>query len=184
MLPIATPSHVHRGDSLRQFQHAEARPCWGREACPPAISHRCRRGRPCHDAAKRKSGYRIGICHAELMTAFSESSGKVSVVSLLDSDKALRPPGPQNVRFQEYVDRANLFRGASTTTPDNAIQEAEKAVREAVLNLVHQGAREVKRSRYNAGPALGCRRSSAGSWKKGPLSSICHPCGHERPGSP
>jgi hypothetical protein len=27
-------------------------------------------------------------------------------------------------------------------------------VREAVLHLVHQGAREVKRSRYNAGPAL------------------------------
>jgi hypothetical protein len=96
----------------------------------------------------------IGICHAELMTAFSESPGKVSVVSLLDSDKTLRPSGPQNVRFQEYVDRANLFRGASATTPDDAIQEAKKAVREAVLNLVHQGAREVKRSRYNAGPAL------------------------------
>jgi hypothetical protein len=36
----------------------------------------------------------IGICHAELMTAFSESSGKVSVVSLL-GDKKLRPKGPQ-----------------------------------------------------------------------------------------
>lgn len=96
----------------------------------------------------------IGICHAELMTAFSESSGKVSVVSLLGSDKTLRPSGPQNVRFQDYVDRANLFRGASFTTPGDAVREAKKAVREAVLNLVHQGAREVKRSRYNAGPAL------------------------------
>lgn len=88
------------------------------------------------------------------MTAFSESSGKVSVVSLMDSDKKFRPSGPQDKRFQDYVDRANLFRGASVTTPDNAILEAKKAMREAVLNLVQQGAREVKRSRYNAGPAL------------------------------
>ena len=96
----------------------------------------------------------IGICHAELMTAFSESSGKVSLVSLLAGDKTLRPASPQDRRFQAYVDQANLFRGASVASPDDAIREAKKAVREAVLNLAHQGAREVKRSRYNAGPAL------------------------------
>jgi hypothetical protein len=96
----------------------------------------------------------IGICHAELMTAFSESSGKVSIVSLMDCDKTLRPSGPQNMRFQDYVERTNLFRGARVSTPDEAIGEAKKAVREAVLNLVHKGAREVKRSRYNSGPAL------------------------------
>lgn len=96
----------------------------------------------------------IGICHAELMTAFSESSGKVSVISLLDSNKKLRPTGPQNERFQSYVDKANLFRGASVASPNDAIREAKRAVRESVLNLAHQGAREVKRSRYNAGPAL------------------------------
>lgn len=96
----------------------------------------------------------IGICHAELMTAFSESSGKVSVVSLIDSDRKLRPSGPQNARFQDFVDRANLFRGAGVASPDDVIREAKKAVREAVLNLAHHGAREVKRSRYNAGPAL------------------------------
>ena len=38
----------------------------------------------------------IGICHAELMTAFSESSGKVSIVSMLDSDPNLRPSGPRD----------------------------------------------------------------------------------------
>lgn len=96
----------------------------------------------------------IGICHAELMTAFSESPGKVSVVSLLESDRKLRSAGTQDKRFQTYVDQANLFRGASPASADEAIREAKKAVREAVLNLVHQGAREVKRSRYNAGPAL------------------------------
>lgn len=96
----------------------------------------------------------IGICHAELMTAFSESSGKVSVVSLLDSDRTQRPSGPQNVRFQGFVDRANLFRGGSAASPDDVIREAKKAIRESVLNLAHHGAREVKRSRHNAGPAL------------------------------
>ncbi len=96
----------------------------------------------------------IGICHAEFMTAYSESSGKVSVVSLLDGDKNRRPKGPQNERFQAEIARANLFRGATIASPDDAIREAKKAVREAVLNLAHQGAREVKRSRYNAGPAL------------------------------
>jgi hypothetical protein len=96
----------------------------------------------------------IGICHAELMTAFSESPGKVSVVSLLDSVKKLRPAGPQNERFQGYLDQANLFRGAIVTSPKDVVREAKKAIREAVLNLVHQGAREVKRSRYNTGPAL------------------------------
>lgn len=96
----------------------------------------------------------IGICHAELMTAFSESPGKVSVISLLDADKKLRPSGPQNERFQAYVERANLFRGASVATADDVVREAKKAVRELLLNIAHQGAREVKRSRYNSGPAL------------------------------
>jgi hypothetical protein len=96
----------------------------------------------------------IGICHAEFMTAFSESSGKVSVVSLLDNDKQLRPAGQQNERFQAYVDQTNLFRGASVASPDDVIRAAKGALRETILNLAHQGAREVKRSRYNAGPAL------------------------------
>ena len=58
-----------------------------------------------------------GICHAELMTAYSESSGKVSVISLLDSDKDRRPTGALNERFQNYVDKANLFRGATVASP-------------------------------------------------------------------
>lgn len=94
----------------------------------------------------------IGICHAEMMTALSESPGKVSIVSLLDSKN--RPTKPQDERFQAYVEKANLFRGATVSSANEAIQEAKKAVREALLHLAHQGAREVKRSRYNAGPAL------------------------------
>jgi hypothetical protein len=96
----------------------------------------------------------IGICHAELMTAFSESSGKVSIVSMLENDPKLRPSGPRDQRFQAYVERANLFRGARVSSPDDVLAEAKKAVREAVLSLAHHGAKEVKRSRYNAGPAL------------------------------
>lgn len=96
----------------------------------------------------------VGICHAEFMTAFSESSGKVSIVSMLDSNPKLRPSEARDQRFQDYVERANLFRGAHLSSPDDVIAEAKKAVREAVLSLAHQGAKEVKRSRYNAGPAL------------------------------
>ncbi|MEQ1717435.1 MAG: hypothetical protein ABL907_15900 [Hyphomicrobium sp.] len=96
----------------------------------------------------------IGICHAEMMTAFSESPGKVSVLSLLAKDKQLRPSTPQDVRFQAYVDQANLFRGSAAGKVDAVLQEARKAVRESLLNIAHQGAREVKRSRYNTGAAL------------------------------
>lgn len=96
----------------------------------------------------------IGICHAEMMTAFSESPGKVSVLSLLAKDKQLRPSAPQDLRFQAYVDQANLFRGSAASTVDGVLQEARKAIRESLLNIAHQGAREVKRSRYNTGAAL------------------------------
>lgn len=96
----------------------------------------------------------IGICHAEMMTAFSESPGKVSVLSLLSKDKQLRPSAPQDRRFQAYVDQANLFRGSAAATVDGVLGEARKAVRESLLNIAHQGAREVKRSRYNTGAAL------------------------------
>ena len=96
----------------------------------------------------------IGICHAELMTAYAESPGKVSVVSLLDDDQSKRPSGPVNERFQKYVDKAGLFRGAKVTSPDEVVTEAKKAVREALLHIAHHGAREVKQSRHNTGPAL------------------------------
>lgn len=98
----------------------------------------------------------IGICHAEMMTAFSESPGKVSIVSLLESKS--KSTKVLDKRFQDYVDQANLFRGGSVSSPDGAIREAKNAVREAVLNLAQQGAREVKRSRYNSGPALSWSR--------------------------
>lgn len=96
----------------------------------------------------------IGICHAELMTALSEASGKVSVISLLSRDEALWPEGRQHERFRSYVDRANLFRGGTIETVEAAVREAKKAVREALMNIAHEGAREVKRSRHNTGAAL------------------------------
>ena len=93
-----------------------------------------------------------GICHAEMMTAYSESPGKLALISLMDK-KAIRA-GLEHQRFQDEVERLNLFRGSTISSPEDVIKEAKKAVRELLLNIAHLGARETKQSKYNIGPAL------------------------------
>ena len=106
------------------------------------------------NAGWARSSGDIGICHAELMTALAESPGKVSLISLIPTDDRLKPASDRDKLFQSYVDQVNLFRGSTIATPDDVLSEAKRAIREAVVSLTSQGAREVKKSRFNTGPAL------------------------------
>lgn len=104
------------------------------------------------NAGWTRSGGDIGICHDEFASAYSESPGKVCMVSFIDKEN--KPKEEPDKRFQDYVERASLFRGGDITCPDDLIREAKKAVHKAFLTLAIHGAREVKRSRYDAGWAL------------------------------
>jgi hypothetical protein len=96
----------------------------------------------------------LGICHAEFITAFSESPGKVSLVSIFDPSASNLPSTQKDVRFQNDIKKANLFRGTQANNRENLVAEVKKAVFEALLGLALKGAAEVKKSKYNAGPAL------------------------------
>jgi len=96
----------------------------------------------------------LGICHAEFTTAFSESPGKVSLVSILDPIESKWPSTPRDKRFQNDIKKADFFRGTQATSREELVTEVKKAVLQALLGLALKGAAEVKKSRYNAGPAL------------------------------
>ena len=101
---------------------------------------------------KDKSG--IGICHAEFETAHASSPGKVRVVSLLaDTGKVKTKPGP-DLDFVEAVRKANLLEARNIANASELKDRVKELVRELVLQLSHEGAREVKRSGPNTGQAL------------------------------
>ncbi len=104
------------------------------------------------DAGWQKDGSGIGICHAEFETAHSSSPGKVRVISLV-GDKPKLTPGP-NVDFFSAINRANVLDARNFATADDLKKRAKEIVRELVLQLAHEGAREFKRSGPNTGEAL------------------------------
>lgn len=100
----------------------------------------------------------IGICHAEFEAAHSESPGKVRVVSLAsDSKKPKTKPGP-DLDFVNAVRTADLLEARNFKTVDELKAGVKKVVRELVLHLAHEGAREVKKSGPNTGEALNWSR--------------------------
>ncbi|MGE9296008.1 MAG: DUF4062 domain-containing protein [Puniceicoccales bacterium] len=105
---------------------------------------------------KDKSG--IGICHAEFATAHAHSPGKVRVVSLLgDRGKVKTKPGP-DLNFVEAVRKADLLEARNFANADELKNRTKELVRELVLQLSHEGDREIKKSGPNTGQALNWSR--------------------------
>lgn len=101
---------------------------------------------------KDKSG--IGICHAEFETAHASSPGKVRVISLLgDKGKIKTRTGP-DLDFVNAIQKASLLEARKFANANELKDRTKELVRELVLQLSHEGAREVKKSGPNTGQAL------------------------------
>ncbi|RCK28749.1 hypothetical protein TH9_22100 [Thalassospira xiamenensis] len=99
-----------------------------------------------------KSG--IGICHAEFDTAYSHSPGKVRVVSLFGGNGKPKAKAGPDLLFVQAVQKADLLEARNFADAKELKDRVKDLVRELVLQLSHEGAREVKKSGPNTGQAL------------------------------
>ena len=106
------------------------------------------------DAGWQQDGSGIGICHAEFETAYTNSPGKVRVISLIDDNGKLKPKSGPDEEFLKAVENANLLEARNIKDAHGLNERAKDLVRELVLQLAHEGAREVKKSGPNTGQAL------------------------------
>jgi hypothetical protein len=100
------------------------------------------------------NGSGIGICHAEFETAYAKSPGKVRVVSLVRETRKFKAKSPPDMNFILAVKRANLLESREITSPDDLKTALKVVAREIVMQLAHEGARELKKSGKNSGQAL------------------------------
>lgn len=96
----------------------------------------------------------VGICHAELMTGLATSPAKVRLISLENIPIAKNAEGKRNERFQQYVSKQSLFRGADVVTIDDLKKRVLAALRDSVLCLAQAGVRDASRGRFHSGEAL------------------------------
>jgi len=99
-------------------------------------------------------GSGIGICHAEFETAYTKAPGKVRVVSLFQESGKLKVKSPPDLSFISAVQKANLLEARNIKTTEDLKKRVKEMVREVVLRLSHEGAREAKKSGSNSGQAL------------------------------
>ena len=97
----------------------------------------------------------IGICHAELEAGLSSGAAKVRLVALPPvTTNARTAEGKRNRRFQEFVNRQNLFRGTEARTGEKAVVVVLEALHDAVIRMVKLGNREARKGKYDSGEAL------------------------------
>ena len=116
----------------------------------------------------------VGICHAELARAISKAPGKLRLIEVVDKTK---DNASRHKRFQEYVVRLGLFRGALARTGEELIERVTQAIREAVVDLARSGVSEAKRGRYYLGEALDWSRLDFVSRKSAIEDIICESLG-------
>lgn len=96
----------------------------------------------------------IGICHAEFETAYTNSPGKVRVVSLAKDGKKLKSKDKADMNFIRAVQKADLFETLNISSIEDLKKNIKYITREIILQLAHEGAREFKKSGSNSGQAL------------------------------
>lgn len=106
------------------------------------------------NAGWAQNGGDIGICHAELMTGLSCAPAKVRLISLGNIKPTKTAEGKRNRRFQEFIDRQNLFRGGTVSTETDLTERVKEAVRDALIALAQVGVRESSKGRFHSGEAL------------------------------
>ena len=100
----------------------------------------------------------IGICHAELNTAYNTAPAKVWLIALGEISVDKSAEGKRNKRFQEYVRTQSPFRGGEVKTLDELRQRVRETLRAAVVKLVQSGVIEASRGRSYSGQALDWNR--------------------------
>lgn len=103
---------------------------------------------------KDDSGSGIGICHAEFETAYANSPGKVRVISLIGDIGKSKPKTRADSDFLNAVSRAAVLEARNFQGVADLKERTKEMVRELILQLAHEGAREVKKSGPNTGQAL------------------------------
>lgn len=96
----------------------------------------------------------IGICHAELMTGVSMAPAKIRLVALSNVEITQDAAGTRNQRFQDYVQKQNLFRGGTVTTVADLKTRTNEALHEALIALAQAGVREASKGKFHCGEAL------------------------------
>lgn len=105
-------------------------------------------------------GGSIGICEAEFTAAFNTAPGKVKVVRLPKPKIATGVGYKRDLRFLAALDAANAFEVHVQEGWPDLRAKMLQTVREQVLKLAREGAREVRRSGGNVGQALDWSRMS------------------------
>ena len=115
----------------------------------------------------------IGICHAELEAALSQSPGKVSFISLKNMPAGTEDQTQLDKRFQEFVNNYNLFRGGYEPKTEGELKKIVKeALHHSIISLAQNGVREVSRGKFHSGQALDWSRMDFNGRSKAMIESL------------
>ena len=106
------------------------------------------------------SNGKIGICHAEIMKAYSTASGKVFIANIYEPEARGAPSRASDKLFQAYVNRVGRFDTRDIKTEASLTEKVKQIVAQSTVMLVHRGVRDAGRGSNYVGPALDWSRES------------------------